>query len=130
MLSEVQAICDRVAILRDGKLQAVETVSKLTQADFRWITVRFREKAQIAQVAQLPGVSQLSAQDDHTLRLRLTGDFDPFLRAISDQYVVDLHVSEPTLEEIFLTFYGDESKAHNNHSHSLGVNQTAKERAS
>lgn len=106
MLSEVQAICDRVAILRGGKLQAVETVTKLTHVDFRWITVRFRDHADTALLAHVPGVSQVSVHDE-VIKLRLTGEFDPFMRAINQQYVVDLRVSEPTLEEIFLTFYGD-----------------------
>ncbi|MFZ2880660.1 MAG: ABC transporter ATP-binding protein, partial [Phototrophicaceae bacterium] len=43
VLSEVQTICDRVAILRGGVLQAVESVEKLTHADFQWVTITFRE---------------------------------------------------------------------------------------
>jgi ABC-2 type transport system ATP-binding protein len=112
MLSEVQAICDRVAILRAGKLQAVETVTRLTSVDFRWITVRFRDAASASMLSGISGVSDVSIQDN-LMKLRLTGDFDPLMRAISQQYVEDLRVSEPTLEEVFLTYYGDEQRAHN-----------------
>ncbi len=107
VLSEVQAICDRVAILRDGELKAVEKVSTLTHADFRWVTVQYREPVQISALANVPGVSDVHASAN-TVKLRLRGDFDPLLRAIGKQYVVDLHVQEPTLEEIFLAFYGED----------------------
>jgi ABC-2 type transport system ATP-binding protein len=106
ILSEVQAICDRVAILRDGQLKAVERVSDLTHADFRWVTLRLREPVAPAQLATVAGVSDISQVEDG-LRLRLVGDFDPLLRAISSYYVQDIQVQEPTLEEIFLTFYGN-----------------------
>jgi len=106
ILSEVQAICDRVAILRDGQLKAVERVSDLTHADFRWVTLKFREAVAPEGLAGLPGVSDVSAMDG-ALRLRLIGDFDPLLRALSPYYVLDVAVQVPTLEEIFLTYYGD-----------------------
>jgi ABC-2 type transport system ATP-binding protein len=106
ILSEVQAICDRVAILRDGQLKAVERVTDLTHADFRWVTLRLRESITPAQLATVKGVSDISQVEDG-LRLRLIGDFDPLLRAIDTYYVHDIQVQEPTLEEIFLTFYGN-----------------------
>ncbi|MBC8171692.1 MAG: ABC transporter ATP-binding protein [Anaerolineae bacterium] len=106
ILSEVQAICDRVAILRDGQLKAVERVTDLTHADFRWVTLRLREAVTPAQLATVAGVSDISQIEDG-LRLRLTGDFDPLLRAISPYYVQDIQVQEPSLEEIFLTYYGN-----------------------
>ena len=110
ILSEVQAICERVGILRDGDLKAVESVQELTQVEFRWIDVTFRERAPEAVLTQLREsefVSDFSANGDR-LRMRLSGDFDPLLRIIGDAYVRDLRVEEPTLEEIFLAFYSDE----------------------
>jgi ABC-2 type transport system ATP-binding protein len=112
ILSEVQAICDRVGILRGGQLKAVERVSDLTRADFRWVTLKFREAVTAAQLANIEGVSQVSAVEDG-IRLRLVGDFDPLLRGLSSFYVQDLHVQEPTLEEIFLTYYGNNHQLNN-----------------
>jgi ABC-2 type transport system ATP-binding protein len=107
VLSEVQAICDRAAVLRAGRLKAVERISDLTHAEFRWVTVQLRDNARLdTALAAVPGISDVAVNGD-TIRLRLSGDFDPLLRALSDCYVVDLHVREPSLEEIFLTFYGD-----------------------
>lgn len=116
MLGEVQAICDRVGILRGGELKAVETITNLTRANFRWVTVRLRETVAPTILGSLNGVSEVSAVDGG-LKLRLVGDFDPLLRALSPYYVEDVAVAEPTLEEIFLSFYG-------------GNGNTQKERAS
>ncbi|MFN8451678.1 MAG: ABC transporter ATP-binding protein [Anaerolineae bacterium] len=113
ILSEVQAICDRVAILRSGKLEAVQRVADLTHTDFRHVTLRFREPVGAEIVRGVPGVSGVSA-DGRTLHLQLMGDFDPLLRAINGQYVEDMEVVEPSLEEVFLKYYGAQS-AVNNH---------------
>lgn len=111
VLSEVQAICDRVAILRGGELKAVESVDKLVHTDFRWVTVTFGAAVSASLVAGVETAHHVSATGN-TLRLQLSGDFDPLLRAISSQYVVDIQVAEPTLEEIFLAYYGDGQTAH------------------
>lgn len=106
ILTEVQAICDRVGILRGGELKAVETVTNLTHANFRWVTLRLRESIDTAALAGVQGVSDLT-QTDGELKLRLSGDFDPLLRALSPYYVRSLAITEPSLEEIFLSYYGN-----------------------
>jgi ABC-2 type transport system ATP-binding protein len=108
ILSEVQAICDRVGILRKGQLKAVERVEDITHTNFRWVTVTFRDTPAADQLAGVPGVTDVSV-DGERVKLQLNGDFDPLLRAIGDRYVVDLRVHEPTLEEIFLAFYGNDN---------------------
>lgn len=111
LLSEVQTICDRVAILRNGDLKAIERVESLTTVDFRWVTLRMDSPASAAEhLRQLAGVSDLTANGT-TVTLRLHGDFDPVLRAVESHYIYDLHVKEPTLEEIFLTYYDEKGAA-------------------
>jgi ABC-2 type transport system ATP-binding protein len=70
------------------------------------VTLKTREAIQPDVLRRINGVSEVSAVDKG-LRLRLTGDFDPLLRAISPYYIEDLRVQEPTLEEIFLAYYDD-----------------------
>ncbi len=118
VLSEVQSICDRVAILRDGELKAVETVEKLVHTDFRWVTVTFDAPVATSLVDGVAGISQPTTAGN-TLKVRLAGDFDPLLRAVSGLYIVDIQVAEPTLEEIFLAYYGD-----NGHSAPVATVQT------
>jgi ABC-2 type transport system ATP-binding protein len=114
VLGEVQAICDRVGILRNGKLTAVETVARLTHVDFRWVEMRLRDANIPQNLDRIEGVSEVSVQDN-VVRLRLMGDFDPLLKAMNNAYISDIRVSEPTLEEIFLTFYGER----NNHKRDM-----------
>jgi len=111
VLSEVQAICDRVGIIRDGRLRAVETIEKLTQVGYRDVKLDFREPVPQAWAESLPRQAPVSAVkvDGHHLTLHLHGDFDPLLRAFNGAYIRHIHVNEPSLEDIFLAFYSDKS---------------------
>lgn len=113
VLSEVQAICDRVGILRDGELKAVESVEKITNVEFNWVDVVFRDAVPAGLQQQLERMAAITSVSTNgtRVRMRMVGDFDPLLRAISGGYVEMLHIEEPSLEEIFLAFYsGDEEK--------------------
>ena len=115
VLSEVQAICDRVGILRDGDLKAVEDIEKLTHVEFRVVEMTFRDpvpQAWVNRLQDIDGVSDIQ-RDGVLLHLKLQGDFDPLLRAVNDGYVQDIQVKQPSLEDIFLAFYGgDDDEGH------------------
>lgn len=106
MLSEVQAICDRVGILRAGKLEEVKRVSDLMNQDYRVVTLRLREPASNGLFSSLPSVTGLEV-NGHQATFRLQGDFNPLLDALRGVYIEDIGVAEPSLEDIFLTYYGD-----------------------
>jgi len=106
VLSEVQAICDRAAILNGGQLKTVSTVEALTRSNVRLVTLKLKGGGGAAMLQAVPGVSDLQEADGH-VTLRLSGDFDPLLKALAAAYVEDMHVEEPSLEDIFLGFYGN-----------------------
>jgi len=113
VLSEVQAICDRVGILRDGELKAVESVEKITNVEFHWVDVTFRDAIPAGlpqQLEALPSITDISTNGAR-IRMRMLGDFDPLLRAISSGYVETLNVEEPSLEEIFLAVYSGDKES-------------------
>jgi len=112
VLSEVQTICDRVAIIRDGELKAVETIEKLTHVEFHWVKINFRDAIPSSLQNRLISMDHISnvEMNGQSVRLQLFGDFDPLMRAISDGYVEDLHIEDPSLEEIFLAFYDGEKE--------------------
>ena len=112
ILSEVQAICDRVGILRDGDLKAVETVERLTQVEFHYVEVQFRDAIPDGLSAQIQSMTDISniSTNGTKLRVRLSGDIDPLLRVISGGYVEMLHVDEPSLEDIFLAYYSSDKE--------------------
>jgi ABC-2 type transport system ATP-binding protein len=112
ILSEVKAICDRVGILRDGQLKAVEHVEKLTHVEFRRVHIHFRDPVPQDWQQRLEGMNGISnvRMEDRRLSVRLVGDFDPLLRVVDGSYIEDIRIEEPTLEEIFLAYYGNNEK--------------------
>jgi beta-exotoxin I transport system ATP-binding protein len=103
-LDEVERVCDRVGIIREGRMVAVERVSDLLDKTPRRVSIEFAEEADLAELRNLPGVSDLEAGDGR-VSFKATGDIDPVLKAIARHGVVDLEFARPTLEEVFLTYY-------------------------
>ncbi len=103
VLSEVESICGRVAILRRGELVAVESIENLRSKMVRRLQVRFRGTAP-EDLVRLPGVtrSQLTGSE---ISLWIRGDVNPVLRRIAQAEVEHFVFPEPELEDIFLTYY-------------------------
>jgi ABC-2 type transport system ATP-binding protein len=104
VLSEVERVCDRVAIVRRGRLVALEEIGALLARRRRTVTLRY-EGAPPA-LEGVPGVSGVVAAAGH-LRCGLDGDARPFLAAIATASVLDLTIEPARLEEAFLGYYGD-----------------------
>lgn len=111
-LTEVQAICDRVGILRDGQLRAVQSVEALMKAGFRYVDLQFRDAVPAMWQERL---ETIGAQDvvvrGSEIHFKLRGDFDPVLRVVASGYLMTIDVREPSLEEVFLSFYGDKASS-------------------
>jgi ABC-2 type transport system ATP-binding protein len=103
-LDEVERACDRVGIIREGRLVAVESVADMRGRAYRNVAVRFGAPVTAADFAQLPTLEDV-VLDDSTLRFRARGDLDAAIKAIARHTVVDLEVTRPTLEELFLTYF-------------------------
>lgn len=106
-LPEVEAICDRVGIIREGRLEAVEAVADLTRVSFRWLTLVFDGAAPAERFRVLPGVTDIEG-DGARLRMRVGGkaSMDAVIKLAAQHTVTDMDVEHPTLEEIFLAYYG------------------------
>jgi ABC-2 type transport system ATP-binding protein len=105
VLSEVERICDRVAIIRQGRLVALEEIAALLSRRKRHVEMRLAGPA--PSLDGVPGVSAVAARDG-LLTCRLEGDVGPFLRAIAGAPVADLTIEPARLEEAFLEFYAEE----------------------
>ncbi|QEC46926.1 ABC transporter ATP-binding protein [Baekduia soli] len=103
-LDEVQRACDRVAMVRDGRLIAVEDVAAMRARAHREVSVRFAGPVAAAELAALPGVTDLRTTAD-TVHFHVSGPIDPVIKAIARHEVGDLEVTRPTLEELFLSYY-------------------------
>ncbi|MBS1679591.1 MAG: ABC transporter ATP-binding protein [Actinobacteria bacterium] len=103
-LDEVERICDRVGIVRDARLVAVERVPDLLGRARRKVTVRLADRGGLDELRRLAGVSEVE-QVDGGVSFRFAGDVDPVVKALAAHHVTDLEVSRPTLEEVFLGYY-------------------------
>lgn len=102
VLSEVEAVCDRAGIIRDGRLVAVDTVEHLRGRRLKRVTLRFSGTA--PDLASVPGVRDLEV-DDGKVRCTVAGSLAPLFRLLADHPSVDATIVEPSLEEVFLTYY-------------------------
>ena len=105
-LDEVQRVCDRVGIIREGRLVAVEDVGEMRERAYRAVTVRFGEPVDARELRTLEAVDALE-EDGAVVRFRVRGDLDPVVKALGRHVVRDLEITRPTLEELFLTYYED-----------------------
>ncbi len=108
ILSEVERVCDRVAIVRRGRLVALEEIGKLLARRRR--TVEMRVDGLPPSLAGVPGVTDVAVVDGH-LRCHLEGDIRPFLAAIAGAPIADLTIEPARLEDAFLEFYADRESA-------------------
>jgi ABC-2 type transport system ATP-binding protein len=110
VLSEVQQAADRVGIIRDGVMVAVEDVQALRRRAVRHVEIHFDEPVAPDAFVGLAGVSDVQV-DGHVLRCRLAGRADPLVKMAARYAVDSIIVAEPDLEELFLTYYHEDGGA-------------------
>ncbi len=109
ILPEVERTCDRVGIIREGHLVAVEEVSELKRKRLRQMELTFSQPVP-ATAFDLPGVHEVK-QTDNSLRFfvdEAPGTLDSVIKRAAQFPVVDLRYEQATLEDIFLTYYRKE----------------------
>jgi ABC-2 type transport system ATP-binding protein len=105
VLSEVQEIAERVAILRKGAVVETSETHALINRTFRRVRIRFRQPADTSAIERLPGVKIVARDDRNELRLQVTGEMDSLIKALAAQSVIDFESEHPSLEEVFLAYY-------------------------
>jgi len=107
-LDEVERVCDRVGIVRGGRLIAVERIADLLGRTRHRVEVELERPDGFSELRALPGVSELEV-DGARASFRFAGDPDPVVKALARHTVLDLEIAHPTLEEVFLTYYHEDS---------------------
>ena len=104
IISEVERTCDRVAIIREGRIVRLDTVGALREMAAHEVELRFGEAVPMALFADVPGVTNL-VQEGRMVRMLVTGPIAPVVRLAAQRDLVDFVSREPTLEEVFLAEY-------------------------
>lgn len=107
-LAEVEAVCDRVGILRAGKLVEVASVAALRRLHRTEVTATFTGTP--PDLTSVPGIDGLHRDGATALRFTLHGSPSAALRAVSEAGVASIAVREPSLEEIFLAYYDQDAR--------------------
>ena len=105
VMPEVERLCDRVGIIRDGRLVAVEDIGDLRAKGMRTLELHFAGPVPAEVFEGLAGVRDVASEGDR-VRCTVVGPMDAVVKAAARFEVVDLTSHEPSLEDIFLTFYG------------------------
>ena len=106
VMPEVERVCDRVAIIREGRLVTVADIGELKSRALRRLELRFGSPVAVETFASLPSVRDAEVHGD-VIRLTVQGVVDPVVKEAAKHTVVSVVSEEPSLEEIFLTIYRD-----------------------
>ncbi|GAA0813570.1 ABC transporter ATP-binding protein [Spirilliplanes yamanashiensis] len=107
-LAEVEAVCDRVGILSAGRLVEVASVAQLRRLHRTEVAATFTGAP--PDLTGVPGVDGLHSNGAAAVRFTLNGPPAAALRALADAGVATIAVREPSLEEIFLAYYGQDAR--------------------
>ncbi len=109
IMSDVEKVCQRVAVIRQGELVALEAVETLREKAGQRVTVEFGDSVSSGELASIPGVSMVR-QHDHGYQFNVIGSMDMLVKALAQHEVVRLQAEEAPLEEVFLKFYEEPQK--------------------
>lgn len=107
IMPEVEHICDRVAIIREGRLVTVEDIDNLKARSIRRLEIHFAGPVSQEKFTEISGVKDVSVHDS-VLTCTVVGELDALVKAASQARVVNIISHEPSLEEIFLDYYNEE----------------------
>lgn len=105
IINEVEALADRVAIIREGVIVEEAEPSKLVNMAMRRFHVRFKESVDVDPLSKLEGVTLLSRINGTEATLNVEGEMDFLIKALAAYPVSDIDIERPSLEEIFLAYY-------------------------
>jgi len=102
ILGEVQRLCSRVGIIREGRLVEVSDIRSLQQNNYKKIRLNVSGENPVS--AELPGISNLQ-NENGSVQFFFRGDINTILRKLASTDVKDISIEEPSLEEIFMHYY-------------------------
>ena len=101
ILSEISKICDRVGIIKEGKLLKVESIKELQSKNLNIVTIKSSEIEDIINKLKI----EVEKLDDYTIKFKNTLSSDELIKLLSNYKIENLLIEEPTLEDIFLHYY-------------------------
>ena len=104
VLSEVEHVCDRVGIIRGGRLVKVASLEELHEIRLHRVEIEFAGGVPVEAIRSADGVDEVTVEN-HRVHCVVRGSFEPLMAAVAGAHVVNLSSHEPSLEEAFLAYY-------------------------
>tara|TARA_A100001037_G_scaffold306337_1_gene350824 strand:+ start:13061 stop:13999 length:939 start_codon:yes stop_codon:yes gene_type:complete len=105
-ISEVEKLCDRIGIIREGKLITTEKISELKSKQIQIFEIEFSETKPQKKDFTLPNIENIEVYDK-TVKFTVIGNPTNIIKKVSEFEIKKLITHEPSLEGIFMTYYGD-----------------------
>jgi ABC-2 type transport system ATP-binding protein len=105
IISEVEALADRVAIIREGLIAEEAEPGRLISMALRRARIRFKQPVDPGPLAAIEGVTLLSEPNGLTVTLQVSGEMDLLIKGLALYPVSDFETEHPGLEEVFLAYY-------------------------
>ncbi|WP_410765763.1 ABC transporter ATP-binding protein [Haloferax sp. DFSO60] len=106
ILSEVREVCEQVAIIRKGRLVAVEAIDDLLARSGKVVTVQTSDPITLSDF-EFEETIDARIEPDGSLRLVISGNYDHLVDVLDGYHVADLEVRETAIEDVFMHFYDD-----------------------
>jgi ABC-2 type transport system ATP-binding protein len=106
ILSEVQKLCTRVAIIKEGRIIRIEDISTMRNTTYKKIKIEFETEIP-KQIINLEGASKTEIKENE-ISFLFKGDINEILYAINSHRITNIIIEEPDLEEIFMHYYSKE----------------------
>jgi ABC-2 type transport system ATP-binding protein len=104
ILSEVQMVCKRVAIIKEGKIIQLEDIDNLRKKQLKKVTVEFWNQAD-KESFTIDGTESIFTGSGNKLAFMYSGNLNELLVLLSGKKIINLMIEEPSLDEIFLHYY-------------------------
>jgi ABC-2 type transport system ATP-binding protein len=104
ILSEVQMLCKRIAIIKEGKIIKLEDIETLRRKQLKRVNIEFGDHLSLGKF-NIQGIEKIISRLDNMLSFVYSGDINELLGLLSADKLVNLTIEEPSLEEIFMHYY-------------------------
>jgi ABC-2 type transport system ATP-binding protein len=104
ILSDIQTLCKRVAIIREGRIIKVEEIEALRKRQLKKVHLQFESRRE-KESFRINGIEQLLQSTDNSISFMYSGDINELIMKCTHMRLADMTVEEPSLEEIFMHYY-------------------------
>jgi ABC-2 type transport system ATP-binding protein len=104
ILNEIQMLCKRVAIIKEGKIIQLEEIEALRKKQLKKVELEFEDKSGSTGIA-VKGIQQLVSTPGNGLSFMYSGDINELVSSLSSHRIANITIEEPSLEEIFMHYY-------------------------